>query len=124
MDGNDFRLAVEEMCGQDKRYKPDGYEFVMHALNFTQKKLKRPGHVSGRELSEGIREFALKLYGPMARTVLNHWGIHKTSDLGEMVFNLIERKILSKTESDTSADFENVYDFENAFKPVLKDIVI
>ena len=124
MENNDFRLAIEAMCEKDKRFRPDSYEFVMHALNFTQKRLKRPGHVSGRELAEGVREYALKLYGPMAKIVLNHWGIVRTSDLGAIVFNLIELKVLSKTDSDTIADFENVYDFENSFKPVLKDISI
>lgn len=124
MEGNDFRLVVEEMCVKDKRYKPDSYEFVMQALYFTQKKLKRQGHVSGKELAEGMRDFALKLYGPMAKTVLAHWGIRSTADFGTIVFNLIERKVLSKTEADSVSDFENVYDFENALKPVLKNIVI
>jgi uncharacterized repeat protein (TIGR04138 family) len=124
MEENDFRLAVDEICARDRRYKPDGYEFVMQALNFTQKKLKRPGHVSGRELAEGMRDLALKLYGPMSKTVLNHWGVHSTSDFGGIVFNLIGKKVLSRTESDCEADFENVYDFENAFKPVVKDIAL
>ncbi|MGE5308613.1 MAG: Minf_1886 family protein [Deltaproteobacteria bacterium] len=124
MEGIDFRLAVEQICARDARYKPDGYEFVMQVLGFTQKKLKRAGHVSGRELAEGARELAIKLYGPMAKAVLNHWGISRTSDLGVIVFNLIESKVLSKTDEDSAADFDNVYDFDNAFKPVLKDLAI
>jgi uncharacterized repeat protein (TIGR04138 family) len=124
MGENDFRMIVEGICEKDRRYKPDGYEFVMQALQYTQKKLKRQGHVSGRELAEGMREFVLKLYGPMARSVLTHWGIRATSDFGAIVFNLIDSKVLSKTENDAAADFENVYDFENAFRPVVKDIVI
>jgi uncharacterized repeat protein (TIGR04138 family) len=124
MDGNDFRLLVEEIYSQDKRFKPDSYEFVMQALEYTQKTLKRSGHVSGRELAEGMREFALKLYGPMAKVVLNHWGIRATADFGTIVFTLIGKKVLSRTESDAEADFANVYDFGDAFKPVLKNITI
>jgi uncharacterized repeat protein (TIGR04138 family) len=124
MEDNDFRLVVEEIYAKDQRYKPDSYEFVMQALQYTQKKLKRTGHVSGRELAEGMRDCALKLYGPMSRIVLNHWGIRSTSDFGAIVFNLIGKKVLSRTDSDSEADFENVYDFENAFKPVVKDIVL
>jgi uncharacterized repeat protein (TIGR04138 family) len=124
MEENGFSRAVEEICARDRRYKPDSYEFAMQALNYTQKRLKRSGHVSGKELAEGMREYALKLYGPMSRTVLTYWGIGTTADLGEIVFNLIQKKVLSKTESDSEADFENVYDFENAFKPVVKDIVL
>jgi uncharacterized repeat protein (TIGR04138 family) len=124
MGETDFRRIVEEIYASNKQYKPDSYEFMMQALYFTQKKLKRQGHVSGKELAEGMREFALKLYGPMAKIVLNHWGIHATADFGAIVFNLIEKKVLSKTESDSAADFENVYDFESAFRHVVKDIVI
>jgi len=115
---------VEAICEKDRRYRADSYEFVMLALGYTQKDLKRPGHVSGKELLDGIRRFALETYGPMARTVLVYWGIKKTGDFGNIVFNMIEGKILSKTDSDSLIDFENVYDFESAFKPVVKDFVI
>jgi uncharacterized repeat protein (TIGR04138 family) len=117
-----FFEIVEAVCERDTRYKPDSYEFVMQALQFTQKKLKRPGHVSGRELSEGIRQYALKTYGPMARTVLEYWGIHATEDFGNIVFNMIAVKLFSKTEDDTLDDFRDVYRFESAFKHVVSDI--
>ena len=70
----DFYQAVEEICARDSRYKADAYEFLMQTLGFTQKKLKRETHVTGRELLEGIKEFAIQQYGPMAKTVLRHWG--------------------------------------------------
>ena len=117
-----FFEIVEALCERDTRYKPDSYEFVMQALQFTQKKLKRTGHVSGKELSEGIRQFALKTYGPMARTVLEYWGIHTTEDFGNIVFNMIAVKLFSKTEDDTLDDFRDVYRFESAFKHVVSDI--
>jgi uncharacterized repeat protein (TIGR04138 family) len=117
-----FFEIVEAVCDKDTRYKPDSYEFVMQALQFTQKKLKRTGHVGGRELSEGIRQFALKTYGPMARTVLEYWGIHSTEDFGNIVFNMISVKLFSKTEDDTLDDFRDVYRFESAFKHEISDI--
>ena len=119
-----FYQAVNEICLKDGRYKPDSYEFVMQALNFTQKEFKKPGHISGSELLEGIRKFALDQYGPMAKTVLQHWGITKTSDFGNIVFNMIENKLLSKTENDTQHDFDDVYDFQTAFRHVVKDLQI
>jgi uncharacterized repeat protein (TIGR04138 family) len=117
-----FFEIVEAVCERDPRYKPDSYEFVMHALQFTQKKLKRAGHVSGKELSEGIRQYALKTYGPMARTVLEYWGIHTTEDFGNIVFNMISVKLFSKTEDDMLDDFRDVYRFDSAFKNVVSDI--
>jgi len=117
-----FFEIVEAVCDRDKRYKPDSYEFVMQALQFTQKKLKRVGHVSGKELSEGIRQYALKTYGPMARTVLEYWGIHTTEDFGNIVFNMIAVKLFSQTDDDTLDDFRDVYRFESAFKHVVSDL--
>ncbi|MEI6631528.1 MAG: Minf_1886 family protein [bacterium] len=111
----DFLTKLEEIIHRDSRYKPDAYEFIMQALLVTQKKLKRSGHVSGRELLEGIRELALEQYGPLARVVLEHWGIKTTQDLGEIVFNMIEEGLLGKTEEDSRNDFKDIYDFSKVF---------
>ena len=120
----DFYEIVEEICASDRRYKPDAYEFLMQALSFTQKKLKRKTHVSGKELLEGIREFVIEQYGPMAKTVLSHWGITRTRDFGNIVFNMVKKNVLSKTDADSIEDFKDVYDFEAVFQNVLHDSVI
>ena len=112
---SDFYKKIEEITKKDSRYQPDAYEFVMQALWFTQNKLKRKGHVAGRELLTGIKEFALEQYGPMARTVFEHWGIKATQDFGEIVFNMVENGLLGKTEKDSREDFKNIYDFSEAF---------
>jgi len=96
----------------------------MQALSFTQQKLKRQAHVSGKELLECVREFAVEQYGPMTKTVLSHWGVTSTEDFGNIVFNLVERKVLSKTDTDSIEDFKNVYDFNAAFGNVLRESVI
>jgi uncharacterized repeat protein (TIGR04138 family) len=119
-----FYQIIEEICATDGRYKPDAYEFLMQALHFTQSKLKKAGHVTARELLEGIREFVIKQYGPMVKIVLNHWGITKTEDFGNIVFNMVDRKLLSKTDEDSVDDFKDVYDFEAVFGNVLRDSVI
>lgn len=120
----DFYGIVEEICANDLRYKPDAYEFLMQALTFTQEKLKRKTHVSGKELLEGIRELVIEQYGPMAKTVLRHWGITKTRDFGNIVFNMVNENLLSKTASDSIDDFKDVYDFGSVFKNILRDSVI
>jgi uncharacterized repeat protein (TIGR04138 family) len=119
-----FYQVIDQICAKDPRYRSDSYEFVMQALTFTQKEYKKDGHVSGKELLEGIRKFALSQYGAMAKTVLQHWGITRTSDFGNIVFNMVENELLSKTEYDTHHDFDNVYDFEVAFKHIIKDLQI
>lgn len=120
----DFYQVVEEICKSESRYKPDAYEFLMQALHFTQNKLKKKAHVTGKELLEGIREFAIEQYGPMAQTVFKHWGINKTQDFGNIVFNMVDKKLLSKTDEDAIEDFKDVYDFQRVFGNVLRDSVI
>ncbi len=120
-----FHDLVEEICKKDKRYKPDAYEFVLQGLNFTQDKLKnRQAHVCGSELTLGLRDYAINQYGALAGSVLSHWGISQTQDFGNIVFNMIKKKLLSKTEEDSLADFNDVYDFKSAFANVLADNVI
>jgi len=118
-----FFDLVEEICGRDNRYKPDAYEFVLQGLNFTQNKLKRQAHVNGRELAFGLRDYAIEQYGALAQKVLSHWGISQTQDFGEIVYNMIEKKLLSKSDEDYLADFTSVYDFNSAFANILADTV-
>jgi uncharacterized repeat protein (TIGR04138 family) len=99
------------------RYTEAAYMFVLSSLNHVLQRLPEPRHISGRELVEGARDLALERYGPMARSVLEHWGIHATSDLGDLVFALVEHGVLIKQDEDTRADFIDVFDFAEAFDP-------
>lgn len=110
-----FDDMVEDIIKKDARYNEKTYYFVMNALHFTQGKLNCQSHITGRELLEGIRELGIKLYGPMARTVFEHWGIYTTEDFGNIVFNMVEIGLMSKTEHDNIEEFKNVYSFEQAF---------
>ena len=106
---------LEAICEKDERYKRDAYEFVMEALSFTQKKFRRPKHVTGEELLGGIRGLLLDRFGPMTLSVLKHWGIKNTEDFENVVFNLVNNKVLSKTEEDTIESFKKGYDFKEVF---------
>lgn len=110
-----FYQQIKIVIDKDKRYSPDAYEFLMQTLYYAQGKNRRKGHLTGKELLEGFKELAYEQFGPMALTVLNHWGIYTTDDVGELVFNLVENKILSKTDSDTKEDFKAVFDFKEVF---------
>jgi uncharacterized repeat protein (TIGR04138 family) len=115
-----FEEALEQILREDPRYDEHAYLFLREALDFTIKLLKKPEegparHVTGAELLEGIRQYALQEYGPMARTVLGRWGIRRCEDFGEIVFNLVGKGILGRTEQDRKEDFAGGYDFEKAF---------
>ncbi len=108
-------FALIELLNKDKRYNPEAYAFIIASLDYTTKKLKRKGHVSGEELLEGVREHSMNRFGPMARLVLEYWGIKKTNDIGEIVFNMIDSGILGKTDNDSKKDFDDKFDFKTAF---------
>ncbi|MCA9117412.1 MAG: hypothetical protein KDA79_20220 [Planctomycetaceae bacterium] len=108
-----------------RRYHPNAYQFLFQSLQFTQQRLGRSSanarseedaHISGQELSEGIGELARRQFGLMARAVFRNWGITETADFGRMVFEMIERGEMKKTERDRLTDFYDVYDFADAFE--------
>jgi uncharacterized repeat protein (TIGR04138 family) len=108
--------TIRQIVRKDTRYKPQAYYFIFDALDWTITRMHKVRHVTGKELLEGIREYATSHFGFLARTVLAEWGVHGTGDFGEIVFNLVDAGLLSRTENDTRADFVDVYDFEEAFE--------
>jgi len=116
-----FDEKVEMILAKDSRYARDAYAFVRESLDFTQKNIGKENrgqvrHITGQELLDGIRQFALNQFGPMAVTVLEEWGVHNSRDFGEIVFNMVEIELLAKTENDNRDDFNNGYDFTDAFR--------
>jgi len=105
-----------EKISATRPYTPEAYQFVLHALNFTLAELGEQRHVSGLELSDGIRKLARTEFGPMAKHVLNAWGLHTTRDFGEVVFALVDCGHLRKTEDDSIEDFDERFDFQQAFE--------
>jgi uncharacterized repeat protein (TIGR04138 family) len=110
---DDVRSRIRERAG---RYDERAFLFVLAALEDLQSRLPRRRHVSGEELARACRDFALRHYGLLSRTVLEHWGIRQTADLGEIVFTLIDAGLLSAQESDRPEDFHGVYAFAEAFE--------
>lgn len=121
-----FHPKLAELVRRDPRFAYEAYEFVFAALAHTQKMLGRAPqeeaepsdehHVSGSELVRGACELALHEFGMMAPTVFKQWGIHRSGDFGEIVFNLIEANLMSKTNQDSKADFQDVVDLDMMLK--------
>jgi len=107
---------LDQLRERNPRFHGKAYLFLLSSLHAVLEDLDQPRHVSGRELARGVRDLALERFGPMARIVLEHWGIHNTDDLGEIVFALVDCGILIKQEEDRREDFRDVYDFEEAFE--------
>jgi len=117
-----FEEIIDQIVARDPRYHRDSYFFLREALEHTRKliakspKKNEARHVTGQELLEGIREYGLQQFGPMAMTVFEAWAIQRCEDFGEIVFNMIETKLLAKNEQDSRDDFKCGYDFQEAFR--------
>ena len=115
----DFGEKLEDIVRQDTRYDREAYLFLRDALDHTiklRKKAKEPDqHVTGQQLLDGLRQYALKQFGPMVPTVFEYWGVQRGQDFGEMVFNFIRVGIFGKTDTDSIEDFKGGYSFHDAF---------
>jgi uncharacterized repeat protein (TIGR04138 family) len=134
---------LAKLLASDKRYKFEAYVFVFESLNYAHEKLglgqehppeeeappetrkgaskKAERHLTGQQLCDAVRQYALEQYGLMAKAVLNSWGVKNTGDIGNIVFNLIEAGQMRKTKQDRREDFDNVFDFEQA---LVRDVQI
>jgi len=117
----DFNEVIRMIRKDDPRYKRGAYYFLRQALDYSLKelhkdgKLDRTNHLTGQQLLEGIRLYAIDQYGPMARTVFENWGVRECRDFGNIVFNLVDCKVLGKTDQDRPEEFDGGYSFSAAF---------
>ncbi len=109
--------VIRSLVQRHGRYRADAYTFLLEALDFTiQRRGKGRKHVTGPDLLEGFRDYALSQFGFLARVVLAEWGLATTDDVGEVVFHLIEEDLLQKTADDRKEDFHDLFDFAEAFE--------
>ncbi|WP_428386585.1 Minf_1886 family protein [Mucisphaera sp.] len=116
------------------RYSLEAFVFVQRGLDYTVRRhhgdaeqdetlidpTESTRHVTGRQLCLGLRDFAIREYGLMAKTVLRQWGVTGTEDFGRIVFEMVESGNMHKTDEDSIEDFVEVYRFNEAFAPTLE----
>ena len=124
---SDLHLSLLQLLSEDDRYKPEAYFFVRDALTYAQEELGLgrksrsiegavgEAHLTGQELCHAIRQYAISEYGFLAIAVFRNWGITRTGDFGEIVYNMIKHDVMRKSENDRREDFDDVYDFDHAF---------
>jgi len=122
----DIEEVIRACVAKDPRYRPQAYHAVRLGLDHAQRSVhgeprkgakpsSRARHVSGPQVLEGFRQHCLEAYGPLTYPLLANWGVRRTSDVGNIVFNLIDSGLFGKSDDDRPEDFENVYDFKAAF---------
>lgn len=113
---------LSRIRARDPRFDLEAYDFVRQALDYTLREMGKGRssrvrrHVSGQELLEGIRRFALKEFGPITGLILEEWGVRRCEDFGDIVFNMVDSGILGKSEEDRREDFVGGYSFDEAFR--------
>jgi uncharacterized repeat protein (TIGR04138 family) len=130
------RKTLEQVVQEYGRYPMEAFEFVRHGLNYTVKHIhgergeakgdpdreEQSFHVTGQQLSWGLRNFAIMRYGLMAQAVLQHWGITRTNDFGNIVFAMVNSRLMGKTDDDDIRDFHRVFEFATAFSPPVRPL--
>ena len=120
----DFEDAVRQVREKDQRYSPQAYDLVRLSLDLAQKdihgepkkgKAMVKRHVTGPQLLEGFRQHVIETYGPMSYQLLQNWGLKKTDDVGNIVFNIISTGLFGRSAEDNLEDFCGVYDFKETF---------
>ncbi|MFK8112615.1 MAG: Minf_1886 family protein [Rubripirellula sp.] len=130
--------AMRDLLAEDERFKIEAYQFIRESLQYAHENLlgsaleddsdpsleenpdsdrPNPRHVTGQQLCEACRLYAMEQYGYLAKIVLASWGLYSTSDFGELVYNLIRIEQMRKSDEDRREDFNDVYDFDDAFEP-------
>jgi uncharacterized repeat protein (TIGR04138 family) len=110
------RKALEAAAAREPHYSIEAYMFVCEAVNYTSRRLGKRRDVRGRELLDGLCDLALERYGYMAHLVFEHWGVTRTDDFGEIVFNLVDVGLLRRTEQDSKEDFHDVFDLRQTLR--------
>ena len=114
------KKSLDEIINEDGHYPPEAFAFLHEGLGRAVRAIHgdeagKPQHVTGQQLCQGLRDFAVERWGMLARTVLAKWNIHETLDFGNMVYLLIKHGHMKKTDEDSLDDFRDVYDFDEAF---------
>ena len=116
-----FEATIRKITRRDSRYAPGAFLFIREALAYTQKNLSskrgqsRPEHFTGQDFLGEVRDYVVKVYGPLGFYVLSEWGIHCCEDIGAIVYLMVDANLISKSEGDSRNDFSAIYDFREAF---------
>ncbi|MBL0940634.1 MAG: hypothetical protein IBJ03_17195 [Gemmatimonadaceae bacterium] len=112
-----FREGImDQIRLREQRFDERAYLFVLASLEHCQGRLTERRHITGPELANACRELALQRFGVMARLVLEHWGVRSTSDIGDIVFTLVDMGLLISQPQDSRDDFFGVFEFPDAFE--------
>ena len=104
---------LQELSDRDGRFHREAYDFVFKGLFYAlaRDRTHRQGstqHVAADKLVEACEIYAKETWGTSARSQLASWGIKTSTDVGTIVFLLLENGFIGKRQEDKQSDFENL----------------
>ncbi|NQZ68171.1 MAG: hypothetical protein HRT89_08875 [Lentisphaeria bacterium] len=123
--------CIDRILQKNPLYTKDAYRFIYDGVNFAHTKIcqrenSKVRDVQAPELCSLLAEYIQGELGPMALHLLHEWGIYQTNDFGEIIFFMVEERLLSASADDNRSDFDNHFDFEDVFvkpfKPSFRDV--
>ena len=128
-------LNWNDLLESDRRFALETYRFMQEALEYavcvgaTEDSetddddvfaSDDEGHVTGQDLCYAVAEYAVREYGYLAKDVLAQLGLRKTSDIGDVVYNMIRFGFMTKSDRDRREDFDDVFDLGEELKRLFK----
>ncbi len=105
----DKEQVIRAIVAQDGRYAINAYEFTLEALSYTIRAHHAGArkHIACKELIVGFAEYGAEVFGFLVSSVFKQWGVKTGKDVGNVVFNMIAKELLTKSESDTIEEFDD-----------------
>ena len=107
-ENKNFEQEIAELARESGRYRPEAYSFVVEALQFAVERVGQRRHLTAAELTAGLLKYAEQQYGALAETVLADWGVRSASDVGNLVYQMIDAALLSASPQDHKEDFDRI----------------
>ncbi len=117
----DFAQAVQVVLSRHQRYSPEAYYLLDRAMEFACQEFALEGHLCAEQVYLCYCKLAQMEYGPLAREVLEHWGVRTPSDLGAIVYHLIETQLFKKRDGESQRDFDHLPDLQIVLDRLIAD---
>jgi uncharacterized repeat protein (TIGR04138 family) len=101
---------LEELVRRKERFPIEAYEFVREAFADAGP----DADLSPRQLLEAISGLARREFGLLAPMVFRQWGVRSCDDVGEIVSDLIDARLIEPADDDGSEGFRCAFDLESA----------
>lgn len=113
--------SLHQVSQKHNKYPVQAYLLIYETLDWLHQK-GNVSHLTGADLSQAMFSYSLAVYGLLSKMVWRELNILRSEDIGNMVYHLLDEKLMNKQETDNQSDFDNVLTIEtfDAIKMVIE----